>query len=213
MVRFASFALLLGLTGCPSKPAPQTSAPPPPRADLVLYGGIVHTLDNALPGAAAVAVKDGAVVDVGDDAGLQPWIGGKTKKFDLRGRAVVPGFHDAHMHFAGLGQRRIALDLIGTQSIEEIQGKLAEAVAKAEPGQWILGRGWDQNDWQGRRAKRFPVAQDLDKVSRDNPVILTRVDGHAIWVNSAALKAAKITRRTRSPSGGRLLTTSEQRPV
>lgn len=194
----------IGLTAC-SRPVPPPKAPPapPPRAQLVLVGGVIHTQDPEQPKVSALAIRDGRIAALGTDEALAAWIGPDTKVVGLAGRTAVPGLVDAHMHLTGLGTRHLTLDLVGTKSLAEVQKKVAGAVLKAPPGQWILGRGWDQNDWAEHTG--FPAAADLDSLSPDNPVALTRVDGHAVWANSLAMTRAKIGRRTRPASGGRIM--------
>ncbi len=172
----------------------------------MLLGGTIVTLAEGVEGT-ALAAKDGVVLDVADDASIQKYIGPDTQVVGLVGRTAVPGLSDAHMHLAGLGVRRFGIDLVGTQSLEEVKGKVAKAVENAKPGQWIRGRGWDQNDWPSfrRRRQKFPTARDLDRVAPNNPVVLTRIDGHAIWVNSQAMKLAKVTSRTKAPRGGEIV--------
>lgn len=185
--------------GCPHKP-PSEPTPVPPRADLVMVSGIVVSDEH--PGASAIAVDEGWIVDIGGDDAVAAWIGDDTKVVDLRGATVLPGLVDAHVHLGGLGIARAGLDLVGTGSIDEIKEKVAAAVKEAEPGEWIRGRGWDQNDWEGfPRWRKFPSAQDLDDVSPKNPVVLTRIDGHAIWVNSLAMKTAGVSRTSRVKGG------------
>lgn len=169
-------------------------------------GGVVHTLDPARPHATALAVRGGRILGIGDDASIRSLIGPDTRVIDLEGRTVVPGLVDGHMHLAGLGARAFVLDLRGTRSVKEVQAKVRDAARSAEPGVWIVGRGWDQNDWvpPGQRAP-FPAAEDLDAVTPKNPVLLVRVDGHAAWVNSAALSAAGLSRKTKDPEGGKIL--------
>lgn len=166
-----------------------------------MLGGVV--VSEAHPGASAIAVDEGWIVDIGSDDALAPWIGDDTKVIELGGKTVVPGLVDAHMHLGSLGMARAGLDLVGTDSVEQIKEKVAAAVKEAEPGEWIRGRGWDQNDWEefARRRRKFPTAKDLDDVSPNNPVVLTRIDGHAIWVNSMAMTAAGVTRRSRVKGG------------
>lgn len=201
---------LLPTVACPSVQPPGPSAPPAPagpRADLVLSGGTILTLDPALPEATALAAKDGRIVALGDQADVAGWIGPETQVMELDGRVVVPGLVDAHMHLAGLGIRRFGVDLVGTRSIEEVKARVAEAVRLAKPGEWIRGRGWDQNDWEAfrKRGLQFPTARDLDDVAPENPVVLRRIDGHAIWVNSKAIEVAGVTARTRAKPGGQII--------
>jgi predicted amidohydrolase YtcJ len=113
-------------------------------------------------------------------------------QIDAEGRTIIPGMIDAHAHVMGLGQSLSELNLYGTTSPQQIAGMIAERVKKAQPGEWIRGRGWDQNDWgSGTGQKPFPTASMIDKVSPNNPVILSRIDGHAIWVNSKAMEIAR----------------------
>ncbi len=156
-----------------------------------------------MPRASAVAIRNGRIAEIGSNETVSSWIGPETKVIDLLGRTAVPGLVDAHMHLTGLGRRHLILDLVDTKSLAEIKQKVARAVLKAPAGQWILGRGWDQNDWP--ESTGFPRAEDLDEVSPDHPVALTRVDGHAVWTNTEAMTQAKVGRRTRPASGGRIM--------
>lgn len=170
-------------------------------ADLILRVSGVVSLDRATPpGADAVAVKDGIILAVGAVEDLEARHGSAgTERLDLRPGVAVPGLVDAHCHLSSQGRLLLGLDLLGTRNVGEIQARVAEAVEGAKPGAWIVGRRWDQNDWPERH---FPHARDLDGVAPRNPVYLTRVDGHAAWVNSRALERAGIDARTRDPEGG-----------
>ena len=168
-------------------------------ADLLLFGGVVHTLEADRPTVDAIAVRGDRIVALGDEAlALR---GEDTRAIDLGGRTVLPGLHDAHAHFIGLGKALQNLDLKGTASAADVQHEVLAACAGAAPGEWIYGRGWDQNDWEDAR---FPSWKDL-KGCDDNPVYLSRVDGHALWVNDVALKLAGIHKGTADPDGGRIL--------
>jgi len=171
-------------------------------ADLVLEGGVIVTLDDARPRATALAVKDGRIVAVGGESDVKPLVGSGTRVIDLKGRAVVPGLTDAHVHVEGLGTALERLDLVGAASLEDALARVAAAAQKAPAGEWLLGRGWDQNDWPG---KQFPTAADLDRVLGGRPAYLVRVDGHAAWVNSEALRRAGVSAATADPEGGRIL--------
>jgi predicted amidohydrolase YtcJ len=171
-------------------------------ADLVLTGGAVITLDPARPRATAVAVRDGRIVAVGGDADVQPFRGPKTRVVALAGGGVVPGLADAHVHVEGIGQAAESLDLVGAASLQEALDRVAKGARGLPPGEWLIGRGWDQNDWP---EKRFPTAAELDRAAADRPVLLERVDGHASWANTRALALAGITSATPDPPGGRIL--------
>jgi predicted amidohydrolase YtcJ len=117
------------------------------------------------------------------------------------GRTLLPGFIDAHGHVLGLGFAALQLDLVGTSSLQDLQQRLRDYAAAHPEARWIVGRGWNQELWP---EKRFPTAADLDSVVKDRPVVLERVDGHALVANGAAMKAAGVTSATQAPSGGRI---------
>jgi len=188
--------------------APVVAAEKP--ADFVLSGGVVVTLDAAHPRATALAARDGRIVAVGDDGSVKPFVGPATRRIDLAGRMVVPGLTDAHVHVESIGTALESLDLVGASSLDEAVGRVAERAKSLPPGEWLIGRGWDQNDWPGQA---FPTAADLDRVAGDHPVYLTRVDGHAGWASSKALALAGITASTPDPSGGRLLRDASGAPT
>lgn len=174
------------------------------RADLVVTNAVVHTMNPAAPRAEAFAVADGEIVAVGTTAEIEALAGSDTERLDLAGRTVIPGLIDAHAHVIGLGGALRTVDLVGTANPEEIAERVRRAAADREPGEWILGRGWDQNDWpEGRRD--FPTHEMLDDVSPENPVWLTRIDGHAGWANARAIETAGVTAETTDPEGGRIV--------
>ena len=168
---------------------------------LVLKNANVYTADDARPRAQAVAVKEDKIVFVGSDAEVQQYIGKETRVLDLKGATVLPGLTDSHYHFMGVGARELTFNLEGTRSLDELLARLKERVAASKPGEWVVGRGWIETFW---KPPAFPTRQDLDKVSPNNPVVLGRTDGHAVVVNSLALKAAGIDRNTPSPFGGEI---------
>ena len=189
------------LTFCLS---PFTSYAPPlsaQSADLVIRHATIYTVDAAHPTAQAVAVKDGKIVYVGTDAGVQKFIGASTKSLDLQGRFVFPGFADAHAHFPAIGAREMTLNLEGTRSKEEFLARVAAAVKTKRPGEWVTGRGWIETFWV---PQAFPTREDLDRIAPNNPVYLTRADGHASVANTAALKLASIVGTTGNPAGGHI---------
>ncbi|TMP74872.1 amidohydrolase [Pseudoalteromonas sp. S1608] len=145
-----------------------------------------------------LVIKDGKVVKTGPDS-LKNSFPGATL-IDAKGKTLLPGLIDAHGHVIGLGNNLSQLDVRGAKSVDEVTAKLKE-FAKDKKG-WIIGRGWNQELWSNTR---FPTAADLDKVVNDRPVILSRVDGHAIWVNSKALELANINADTSAPAGGEII--------
>ncbi len=130
-----------------------------------------------------------------DDAGV------KGKVVDGGGRTLLPGLIDAHGHVTELGRDALQLDLVGTTSVADLQRRLRDYAAAHPEAQWIQGAGWNQELWT---VKRFPTVADLDSVVADRPVVLERVDGHALVANSAAMKAAGVTQATATPAGGRI---------
>ena len=173
-------------------------------AETVFINGNIHTVDGRQPHAEAVAVKGGRIVFVGSNAEAAkkfPAASG-SRRIDLQGRTVVPGMTDAHCHIFGIGAREMNLNLEGTTSLEDFLAKVKERVRQTPPHQWITGRGWIETFW---KPPIFPTCMDLDKVSPENPVFLTRADGHGVVVNSAALKIAGINKETPNPFGGEIL--------
>jgi len=171
-------------------------------ADLIITGGVVYTADAMRPRAEAVAVKGGRIVFVGSAQEAAVLRGAQTRVIDASGQMVMPGMIDAHGHLPGLGSALRAVDLVGTRSVGEIIAKVAARAAQLPAGSWIIGRGWDQNDWADTR---FPTHDALSRAVPDHPVMLERVDGHATFVNAKAIQLAGITRSTKDPSGGRIL--------
>ncbi len=189
---------------------PLGAATPEAPADLILTGANVITLDPGRPHATAVAVRGGRIVKVGSDAEVRALAGPATRSLELAGRTVLPGLTDAHVHVEGLGTSLESLSLVGAETLAEAVSRVGEAARTGPAGEWILGRGWDQNDWPG---KRFPTAADLDRVTGDHPVYLVRVDGHAGWANTKALALAGVTAATKDPEGGRLLRDAQGGPT
>ena len=178
-------------------------------ADLVLTGGNIVTMAEGAAIVEAVAVRGDRIAAVGTDAEIEVLVGPETQVVALDGKTVVPGMIDAHVHFTRLGRQRQILDARGMTK-EAIVAEVARRVAGARPGDWIEGRGWDQTTWEVRE---FPTKADLDEVSPDHPVYLGRVDGHAAWVNSAALAAGGVTRDTADPPGGQILRDADGEPI
>ncbi|MHB8078987.1 MAG: amidohydrolase [Candidatus Krumholzibacteriia bacterium] len=183
--------------------APATG--PAAGADLVLVGGSVHTLQDPEPQPAptAIGMRGDRIVFVGDDAGARLLAArAGARVIELDGAVVVPGLCDAHAHLYGLGKALDTIDLTGALSAAAAAAQVA-AAARGAPGDgWLEGWGWDQNRWPGRE---FPDRRPLDAVAPARPVILRRVDGHAAWVNGAALARAGITAATPDPAGGRIV--------
>ena len=171
-------------------------------ATLILHHARIYTVDATNSVAEAIAVQNDRIIRVGSDADILKLRAPSARVVDLGGATVVPGLHDAHGHFTGLGAFLQSLNLRGTTSYQQIVDRVRDRVAKARPGEWIVGRAWDQNDWADTR---FPTHDALSAVSPNNPVYLTRVDGHAGLANRAAMTLAGLTSATRDPSGGRII--------
>ncbi len=155
------------------------SSPQKEKADLIIHNAVVYTVDSLFSVAECFAVKDGKILAVG------------------QGKAVYPGFIDAHCHFYGYGKGLNQVNLVGTKSFDEVVQRVVE-FSKTKKGEWIIGRGWDQNDWD---IKEFPTKDKLDSLFPSTPVFLKRVDGHAVLVNSEAMRRAGITNETRIDGG------------
>ncbi len=179
-------------------------------ADLILRHGRFYPVST--PGAVegSLAVRDGRIVYLGDDAGAAALVGPETETIDLAGRTVTPGLIDAHSHLVGLGDALAQVDLVGAASYDEVVRRVAKAAAGQAAGTWVRGRGWDQNLWPGTR---FPTHQALSAAVPDHPVWLTRVDGHAALLNARAMAVLGIGPATPDPPGGRLLRDAAGRPT
>ena len=166
------------------------------KVDLLVYNANVYTVDNDFSKAEAFAVKDGKFLEIGKSQELQDKYE-STESIDAGGKAVYPGLIDGHAHFYGLGMQQQRVDLTGTKSFEEVVVRIVEFQQK-NGVDFIVGRGWDQNDWE---IKEFPVKDTLDRLFPDTPVAVTRIDGHAMLVNQAALDKANINTETEFQGG------------
>ena len=180
------------------------------QADLVLTNAHIYTSDVNRPVAEALAVRGGRITFVGSNRGALALAGPRTERLDLSGKTVITGMVDAHAHLLGLGQALRTVDLVGTRSYDEVIARVALRAKTARPGEWIRGRGWDQNDWADTR---FPTHAALSRAVPNNPVYLTRVDGHAALVNAKALELAQVTAATPDPTGGRFIRDSANNPT
>ena len=179
-------------------------------ADVIIRNARIYTVDARQPLAEAIAIAGDRIARVGSEAQVMPLRGQRTRVIDANHATIVPGLHDAHGHFVELGANLSNLDFRGTTSYQEILEMVRTRVARARPGEWIVGRSWDQNDWA---SKDWPTHDALSAVAPANPVFLTRVDGHAALVNRKAMEVAGLTAATREPSGGRILRTAGGDPT
>ncbi len=169
------------------------------NVDFIVKNAVVYSVDSNFQIAESFAVSGGKFLAVGSDQDIETKYH-SDQVFDLGGKPVYPGFYDAHCHFDGYAGNLRKADLTGTTSFAEVCGRLVEN-QKINPSAWAQGRGWDQNDWA---VKKFPDRAELDKLFPDQPVYLTRIDGHAAMVNTAALKLAGISEKT-TVKGGEII--------
>ena len=169
------------------------------EADLILLNGVIYTGLTVESFAGTIAIKGSHITYVGSNLSDQELECSKAKVVDLEGAYIYPGFTDAHGHLKGIGYRELTLNLQGLESLKQTLAVVKEYLANQDPGEWVVGRGWIDKVWP---EKRFPTRWDLDKFSPANPVMLERADGHAVVVNSIALKLANITSATPNPQGG-----------
>jgi predicted amidohydrolase YtcJ len=170
------------------------------KYDLYIYNAHIYTADSGFHEAEAMLIRDGRIAAIGSNKELQQKAQGVKTRVDADGKTIYPGFIDAHAHFVNYGFSLQRVNVVDTKSWEEVLQRVQAFTRQHRPakGAWIQGRGWDQNDWA---VKEFPDKRRLDELFPDNPVLLTRIDGHAAIANSAALKAAGIS-GPRSISGG-----------
>jgi hypothetical protein len=207
MKRFWAAIVSISLLAC---------APTKEPADLVLMGGRIVTMDAAYPEATALASRDGRLIAVGTEREIDRFIGPETEVIDLGGALAVPGLIEGHGHFLGVGRAMMQLDLNGVADFSEIVAMVEAAVAEAEPGQWILGRGWHQEKWTSTpepNVSGLPYNDGLSAVSPENPVFLTHASGHASMVNALALEMAGIDRQTPDPPGGEIVRDGRGRAI
>jgi predicted amidohydrolase YtcJ len=181
----------------------QTTESPNPSGPVIYKNAHIYTNDPANPSAEVLVVQDGKIVAIGAKSLMTPYILERhpSRVIDLHGQFVMPGFNDAHVHLGSAAADLMSVRLNGAASIEELQKRVAVAVAAHAEGEWITGSGWDHTLWIDRK---FPTRQQLDLVSPKNPIFLTHVSGHVAVANSLALKLAGIDRDTDNPSGGQI---------
>jgi predicted amidohydrolase YtcJ len=179
------------------------------KADMILINANIYTLDNSMYKPDAIIVRENKIFDLGKSEEILSKYK-SDKIIDLKGKTVLPGLIDAHAHMFGLGQMLNSLVLVGLNSAGQIVDKVKEKASTITTGEWIYGRGWDQTLWLD---KSFPTKDVLDKIAPNNPVILGRIDGHAIWVNQKAIKLANVSRSTKDPEGGKIVRDKDGNPT
>jgi len=179
------------------------------RADLALRGGRIW-VGKGRPLATAIAMKDGRVAAVGSDAEVQAWVGPETRVIHLRGRLVVPGFNDAHVHFLSGGFGLLSVDLRDARDEQDFVRRIAAHVRTLPKGTWIQEGNWDHETWP---SKTMPTRALIDAVTPDHPVFVQRLDGHMALANSLALRLAGVTRESRDPEGGTIVRDARGEPT
>jgi len=211
----AGVFLSLGLTifSCSEKKTP---------ADLIIRGGIIYTVEEANPVVEAVAVIGDKIVYAGDLRNSSKYEGENTRVIDLEGKTMTPGFIEGHGHFFGVGYFEMDLDLMKAKNYDEIVEMVRIAVEKAQPGQWILGRGWHQDKWNKLpedMVNGFQTHERLSAVSPDNPVVLEHASGHAIQVNARAMEITGVNQlskesiKSMSDEGGEIIRDKNGNPT
>lgn len=209
-MKYLPYFLLPVLFACsPSANSPETVA------DLILTHGNIYTVNPAQPKAEAVAVKDGKILAVGSEAEIQAYAGDGTEVLDMAGKTVLPGLIESHAHIMGVGANQRNLNLMAVKNYDELVAMVAAAVEKAQPGEWIIGRGWHQSKWdpQPEMVTGYQTHEKLSAVSPDNPVFLAHASGHAGFANAKAMEIAGITNGMTFGEDGEVIKYPDGRPT
>ena len=197
--KYSSHIIILALTiiGCDSN-----------HADMVIHNGTIYTMDDYNPIVENVVVKDGKIIHVGSTNNYKKFVGPNTEVLDLNNSTMVPGLIEGHGHFMGLGYAKMRLDLSQVKNYDELVDIVEDAVKKASPGEWILGRGWHQSKWTPAPdilVKGFQTHDKLSAISPNNPVWLTHASGHASFGNAKAMEIGGVTAETEFGFGGEVI--------
>ncbi len=200
---FARLILLLVLASATAQATFSQAKPPVILPTTYYLHGRIYTNDPKHPWAEAMAVRDEKILCVGSLSQILLDCGGAESHdiVQLKGRFVMPGFNDAHVHLGGAGRDKLTLALNGATSVDDVLKMVKGAAEKHKPGEWILGSGWDQSRWPDQK---YPTRLELDQAAPNNPVYLDHISGHIAVVNSLALKHAEITSETPNPPGGEI---------
>ncbi|MEQ1586372.1 MAG: amidohydrolase family protein, partial [Cyclobacteriaceae bacterium] len=208
-----AFLLTVYLTGCSEKKTP---------ADLIIRGGTIYTVEDGNPIVEAVAVHGDKIVFAGALKDVSKFEGENTQIIDLQGKTMTPGFIEGHGHFFGVGYYELDLDLMKAKNYDEIVEMVRIAAEKAQPGQWILGRGWHQDKWDTlpeNMVQGFQTHEMLSAVSPNNPVALEHASGHAVQVNAKAMEIAGVNQLSKeslksvSDEGGEIIRDKNGNPT
>lgn len=179
-------------------------------ADLVIVNANVHTLNAAQKNARSIAVLGNKIIAVGSDADTKALIGSKTRVIDAKGKLVVPGFNDAHVHFLEGGFQLSSVDLRSAQTPQEFVERIKNFAARLPKGRWILGGKWDHENWT---PNNLPTAAMIDAVTPDNPVFVDRLDGHMALANTLAMNLAKVDKNVKDVDGGEIVRDASGNPT
>jgi predicted amidohydrolase YtcJ len=185
-------------------------------ADLVLLDGKVVTVDDNVPDGEAIALKGDTILAVGSNREIRAFVGAETEVIDLDGQLAIPGFIDSHVHFTGIGQAKMQLNLMDVANWEEIVSMVDAVVGDASSGELIRGRGWHQEKWDHtpeNNVDGLPTHHSLSAVSPNNPVVLRHASGHASFANAKAMEMSNITARTPDPAGGEIVRDESGEPI
>ncbi|MFN3840525.1 MAG: amidohydrolase [Cyclobacteriaceae bacterium] len=192
-----NFLLCVGL-------AAALACKPKTEADLIIYGGRIYTVNDKQPVVEAVVVRGDKIEFVGTEKEAMRFKGEKTQLINLTGKTMTPGLIEGHGHLMGVGYNELNLDLMDVKSYDELVMRVKEAAAKAQPGQWILGRGWHQDKWDvkpERTVKGFQTHQKLSEATPNNPVFLRHASGHAAMANAKAMEIAGVNQLSKDQTG------------
>jgi predicted amidohydrolase YtcJ len=181
-----------------------------PAADLIITNAKVWTVDKSLPIAQAVAVLGDRLVAVGSTVEVNQWRGPRTRVIDARGRFLLPGFNDAHVHFVSGGMQLDNVQLKDASNPEEFARLIGERAKATPKGEWILGGNWDETKWN---PPNIPTKELIDSITPETPVLVSRYDGHMALANSVALRLAGITAKTPDPPGGTIVRDAQGNPT
>ncbi|WP_020534705.1 amidohydrolase [Lewinella cohaerens] len=204
---FLFASLLLFVTACKQEQV---------AADLILTNADIYTVDPDQPTATALAIKDGRILAIGDEATIEEYRSEATEVMDLDGKFVMPGFIEGHGHFSGLGYGLMNLNFLQAKSWDEIVQMVAEKAAETPDGEWITGRGWHQEKWTTApelAQHGYPSHHTLSVLTKDHPVVLRHASGHSLFANEAAMKLAGVTAETPDPRGGHILKDNQGQPI
>jgi predicted amidohydrolase YtcJ len=206
---FANLAVLLAICGiAPLILLGQTTSKP--AADLIITNAKVWTVDKSRPAAQAVAVLGDRIVAVGSNAEVDAWRGPQTEVVDARGKLLLPGFNDAHVHFIDGGLQLDRVQLTDATSPDEFARRIGQQAKNTPKGEWILGGDWDETKWN---PPQLPTKELIDRVAPDIPVFVSRYDGHMALANSLALRLAGVTAKTPDPPGGTIVRDAQGNPT